>query len=110
MSGFTAYRDDQIQPADNAVPKGRFTIVRVTASGGHVYETRIDCPKGAPGNGLSEKDIEDKLRLALPGEEKKAEELIKATRTIKYGPLFTADINKKERVDATLALFYVHFY
>lgn len=70
--------DDQIQPADNAVPKGRFTIVRVTASGGHVYETRIDCPKGAPGNGLSEKDIEDKLRLALPGEEKKAEELIKA--------------------------------
>ncbi|QTN96089.1 MmgE/PrpD family protein [Bacillus sp. LJBV19] len=70
--------DDQIQPAENAVPKGRFTIVRVTASGGHVYETRIDCPKGAPGNGLSEKDIEDKLRLALPREEEKAEELIKA--------------------------------
>ena len=70
--------DDQIQPADNAVPKGRFTIVRVTAAGNHVYEARIDCPKGAPGNGLSEKDIEDKLRLALPGEEKRAAELIKA--------------------------------
>ncbi|MBT2573241.1 MmgE/PrpD family protein [Bacillus sp. ISL-51] len=70
--------DDRIHPAENAVPKGRFTIVRVAAAGNHVYETRVDCPKGAPGNGLSEEDIQGKLRLALPEEVQKAEALIDA--------------------------------
>ncbi|MCY8519470.1 MmgE/PrpD family protein [Bacillus atrophaeus] len=68
----------EIQPDPQAVPKGRFTIVRVFLSDGRVYEARVNCPKGAPGNGLSEEDIKEKLQLALQGDERKAASLITA--------------------------------
>ncbi|NTU25687.1 MmgE/PrpD family protein [Bacillus tequilensis] len=66
--------DNTIQPAPHAVPKGRFTIVRAYLSDGRMYEARVDCPKGAPGNELSEEDIKEKLKLTVPHE--KAQDII----------------------------------
>lgn len=63
---------------DNVVLKGCFIIVWVMAVGNYVYEVCIDCLKGVLGNGFFEKDIEDKFRFVLLGEEKRVVELIKA--------------------------------
>ncbi|MEC1661998.1 MmgE/PrpD family protein [Bacillus halotolerans] len=68
--------DNAIQPAPHAVPKGRFTIVRAYLSDGRICEARVDCPKGAPGNELSEEDIKEKLTLTVPHE--KARHIIPA--------------------------------
>lgn len=68
--------DNAIQPAPHAVPKGRFTIVRAYLSDGRICEARVDCPKGAPGNELSEEDIKEKLTLTVPQE--KARRIITA--------------------------------
>lgn len=68
--------DNAIQPAPHAVPKGRFTIVRAYLSDGRICEARVDCPKGAPGNELSEEDIKEKLTLTVPHE--KARHIITA--------------------------------
>lgn len=70
--------DNRIQPASQAVPKGRFTIVRAFLSDGRICEARVDCPKGAPGNGLSEEDVKEKLKLALPSDVQKATHIIEA--------------------------------
>ncbi|MCY9176573.1 MmgE/PrpD family protein [Bacillus inaquosorum] len=68
--------DNAIQPAPHAVPKGRFTIIRAYLSDGRICEARVDCPKGAPGNELSEEDIKEKLTLTVPYE--KARDIITA--------------------------------
>ncbi|MEC1646026.1 MmgE/PrpD family protein [Bacillus halotolerans] len=70
--------DNRIQPASQAVPKGRFTIVRAFLSDGCICEARVDCPKGAPGNGLSEEDVKEKLKSALPSDVQKASHIIEA--------------------------------
>nr|WGD69763.1 hypothetical protein P5630_06425 [Bacillus subtilis] len=41
-----------------------------------ICEPRVDCPKGAPGNELSEEDIKEKLTLTVPQE--KARRIITA--------------------------------
>lgn len=68
--------DDSIIPAPNAVPKNRFTIVKIKMIDGTLYEQRIDCPKGAPGNALSQYDLEFKLYESLPSNSLLAQQLI----------------------------------
>ncbi|MEC1620804.1 MmgE/PrpD family protein [Bacillus mojavensis] len=70
--------DNRIQPASQAVPKGRFTIVRAFLSDGRICEERVDCPKGAPGNGLSEEDVKEKLKSALSSDVQKAAQIVGA--------------------------------
>lgn len=57
--------DDTIEPARDAVPKGRFTIVKITVKNGESYSERVDCPRGAPGNALSLEDLKQKLEASL---------------------------------------------
>ncbi|MEK3960171.1 MmgE/PrpD family protein [Bacillus sp. FSL K6-1336] len=53
--------DQTIVPHSDAVPKGRFTIVKLTLSDGSTISKRVDVPQGAPGHALSTDDIMKKL-------------------------------------------------
>ncbi|MFP3839193.1 MmgE/PrpD family protein [Bacillus safensis] len=53
--------DQTIEPHPDAVPKGRFTIVKLTLSDGTTISKRVDVPRGAPGCALSKEDIIQKL-------------------------------------------------
>lgn len=53
--------DEMIEPHPDAVPKGRFTIVKLTLSDGTTISKRVDIPQGAPGCALSKEDIIQKL-------------------------------------------------
>ncbi|MCY1119608.1 MmgE/PrpD family protein [Bacillus safensis] len=53
--------DQTIEPHPDAVPKGRFTIVKLTLSDGTTISKRVDVPQGAPGHALSTDDIMKKL-------------------------------------------------
>ncbi|PTA82972.1 hypothetical protein C9414_17055 [Bacillus sp. Nf3] len=53
--------DQTIEPHPEAVPKGRFTIVKLTLSDGTTISKRVDVPQGAPGCALSKEDIIQKL-------------------------------------------------
>lgn len=53
--------DQTIEPHPDAVPKGRFTIVKLTLSDGTTISKRVDIPRGAPGCALSTEDILQKL-------------------------------------------------
>ncbi|AMM96217.1 MmgE/PrpD family protein [Bacillus pumilus] len=53
--------DQTIEPHPDAVPKGRFTIVKLTLSDGTIISKRVDIPRGAPGHALSTEDIMQKL-------------------------------------------------
>ncbi|MEW4193968.1 MmgE/PrpD family protein [Bacillus altitudinis] len=53
--------DQTIEPHPDAVPKGRFTIVKLTLSDGTTISKRVDIPRGAPGCALSTEDIIQKL-------------------------------------------------
>ncbi|MFM1652125.1 MmgE/PrpD family protein [Brevibacillus sp. B_LB10_24] len=70
--------DATVQPAPHAVPKGRFTIVKVITREGRVYAARVDRPRGAPGNCLSPAELQQKLTDALPDDQARAEQVIAA--------------------------------
>ncbi|QKN76575.1 MmgE/PrpD family protein [Bacillus pumilus] len=53
--------DQTKEPHPDAVPKGRFTIVKLTLSDGTTFSKRVDLPRGAPGHALSKEDIMQKL-------------------------------------------------
>ncbi|WP_368197772.1 MmgE/PrpD family protein [Bacillus pumilus] len=53
--------DQTIEPHPYAVPKDRFTIVKLTLSDGTIISERVDIPRGAPGHALSKEDIMQKL-------------------------------------------------
>ncbi|MER3125367.1 MmgE/PrpD family protein [Bacillus pumilus] len=53
--------DQTIDPHRDAVPKGRFTMVKLTLSDGTIISKRVDIPRGAPGHALSREDIMQKL-------------------------------------------------
>ncbi|UXO88525.1 MULTISPECIES: MmgE/PrpD family protein [Bacillus] len=53
--------DQTVEPHPDAVPKGRFTIVKLTLSDGTTMSKRVDIPQGAPGCALSKEDIIQKL-------------------------------------------------
>ncbi|MCY7481751.1 MmgE/PrpD family protein [Bacillus safensis] len=53
--------DQTTVPHPDAVPKGRFTIVKLTLTDGTTMTKRVDIPQGAPGCALSKEDIIQKL-------------------------------------------------
>ncbi|MEI4790828.1 MmgE/PrpD family protein [Bacillus sp. FJAT-53060] len=53
--------DHTVESHPDAVPKGRFTIVKLTLSDGTTISKRVDIPRGAPGHALSKVDIMQKL-------------------------------------------------
>jgi 2-methylcitrate dehydratase PrpD len=75
--------DETIEPAAHAVPKGRFTIVEVITSAGEAYRERIDCPRGAPGNGLSLEDLQYKLLASMDNDREKMHQLVQTIVTLK---------------------------
>lgn len=46
--------DADLVPTPNAMPKGRFTVLRVELADGTTLTERVDCPRGSPGRPLSE--------------------------------------------------------
>nr|WP_312109137.1 MmgE/PrpD family protein [Brevibacillus reuszeri] len=74
--------DSQIEPAPEAVPKGRFTIVEITTKDGQVYQERVDRPRGAPGNALSAADVQQKLTDVLTDAPALAEQLVDTTASL----------------------------
>ena len=63
--------DGSVKPHPEAQPKGRFTIVKVHLKDGNCMESRVDVPKGAPGNPLTEEEQQRKLLMCC-GERKAA--------------------------------------
>lgn len=55
--------DGSVKPHPEAQPKGRFTIVKVHLKDGNCMESRVDVPKGAPGNPLTEEEQQRKLLM-----------------------------------------------
>lgn len=55
--------DGSVKPRPEAQPKGRFTIVKVCLKDGTCMESRVDVPKGAPGNPLTEEEQQRKLLM-----------------------------------------------
>ncbi|OLP65639.1 hypothetical protein BACPU_12570 [Bacillus pumilus] len=53
--------DHRLEPHPEAVPKGRFTIVKLYLSDGTTVSERVDIPRGAPGQALSTEEIMQKL-------------------------------------------------
>ncbi|MGE1144672.1 MmgE/PrpD family protein [Bacillus pumilus] len=53
--------DQTIEPHPDAVPKGRFTMVKLTLTDGTTVSKRVDIPRGAPGHALSREDIMQKI-------------------------------------------------
>ncbi|WP_285769030.1 MmgE/PrpD family protein [Peribacillus sp. SI8-4] len=78
--------DATIKPSKEALPKGRFTIVTVTATNGNVLSKRIDTPKGSPGNPLTKSQLKTKLLHAI-GDEARAEQLIEAVHSLPISTL-----------------------
>lgn len=60
-------RYERLEPAPEAVPRGRFTIVTVVTKGGAAYSRRVDCPRGAPGRPLTAAELAAKFRDAACG-------------------------------------------
>ncbi|CAG7638448.1 hypothetical protein PAESOLCIP111_03942 [Paenibacillus solanacearum] len=69
--------DGGIEPAAQAVPKGRFTIVEVVTKNGDTYRERVDCPRGAPGNALTLDDLQAKLQASVPDDPARARQLVR---------------------------------
>lgn len=71
--------DAEHKPAAQAIPKGRFTIVRLTLADGAVYSREVCVPKGSPQAPLTDADLESKWRESAPDQEK-AERMMQAIR------------------------------
>jgi 2-methylcitrate dehydratase PrpD len=61
--------DAAVTPSESALPKGRFTIVKVKTIKGDLFSKRIDTPKGCPRNPLTEDELKSKLFHAVKDEE-----------------------------------------
>ena len=57
--------DAQHKPDAQAMPKGRFTAVRVTMSNGTVHTREVSVPKGSPGLPLTDAELEGKWKDAV---------------------------------------------
>ncbi|MGE6632022.1 MmgE/PrpD family protein [Bacillus sp. NPDC077027] len=53
--------DSHLEPHREAVPKGRFTIVKLYLSDGTTVSERVDIPRGAQGRALTKQELEQKL-------------------------------------------------
>lgn len=81
MEKIERIHDASIQPAKNAIPKGRFTIVEVKMDNGDVFQARVDVPKGSPIRPLEEAELVQKLFQAS-NDESLAKKLIEVINKI----------------------------
>ncbi len=58
--------DAQHIPAAQAMPKGRFTIIRIAMADGTVHTREVSVPKGSPGLPLTDAELEAKWQDAAP--------------------------------------------
>ncbi|MFK3936967.1 MmgE/PrpD family protein [Alkalihalobacillus sp. NPDC078783] len=61
MNKVTRQYDVTIKPSPHAVPKGRFTIVRIHLENGTILKSRVDAPFGSTDKPLSMGQLEQKL-------------------------------------------------
>lgn len=73
--------NDKIRPAKQAIPTGRFTIVKVLMKDGQLFEARIDAPRGSPVRPLSRKELEQKLHQAIADDDR-ANRLLKSIQQL----------------------------
>lgn len=69
--------DTEHIPDAQAIPQGRFTIVRITLADGSVHSREVIVPKGSPQAPLTDAELESKWRESAPDREK-AERIIQA--------------------------------
>ena len=66
-------------PDAQAIPKGRFTIVRITLADGSVHSREVSVPKGSPQAPLTDAELESKWRESAPNQHI-AEQILEAIR------------------------------
>lgn len=71
--------DAEHKPAAQAIPKGRFTVVRITLADGSVHSREVSVPKGSPQAPLTDAELESKWRESAPNQYK-AERIMEAIR------------------------------
>jgi 2-methylcitrate dehydratase PrpD len=76
--------DAEHKPDAQAIPKGRFTIVRLTLADGSVHSREVCVPKGSPQAPLTDAELESKWRESAPNQDK-AERIMQATRGLENG-------------------------
>ena len=73
--------DAEHKPDAQAIPKGRFTIVRITLVDGSVHQCEVSVPKGSPQAPLPDSELENKCRDFAPDQEK-AERILQIIRNL----------------------------
>jgi len=71
--------DAEHKPDAQAIPKGRFTIVRITLADGSIHSREVCVPKGSPQAPLMDAELESKWREFAPDQDK-AERILQAIR------------------------------
>ena len=71
--------DADHKPDAQAIPKGRFTIVRITLADGSVHSREVCVPKGSPQAPLMDAELESKWRESAP-DQHIAEQILEAIR------------------------------
>ena len=66
-------------PDAQAIPKGRFTIVRITLADGSIHSREVSVPKGSPQAPLTDAELESKWRESAPNQHI-AEQIMEAIR------------------------------
>jgi len=79
-------------PDAQAIPKGRFTIVRITLADGSVHSREVCAPKGSPQAPLTDAELESKWRESAPDPEE-AERILDAVRGLE-----TLSLSELERL------------
>jgi 2-methylcitrate dehydratase PrpD len=72
------------KPDAQAIPKGRFTIVRITLADGSVHSREVCVPKGSPQAPLMDAELESKWRDSAPNQDK-AERILEAILGLENG-------------------------
>ncbi|SFE54419.1 MmgE/PrpD family protein [Trichococcus pasteurii] len=78
--------DADHKPDPQAIPKGRFTIVRIALADGSVHSREVCVPKGSPQAPLSDAELESKWRESAPDLEV-AERILQAIRGLENSSL-----------------------
>lgn len=76
--------DAEHKPDAQAIPKGRFTIVRLTLADGSVHSREVCVPKGSPQAPLTDAELESKWCESAPVQHK-ADRIIQAIRGLENG-------------------------
>lgn len=76
--------DAEHKPDAQAIPKGRFTIVRLTLTDGSIHSREVCVPKGSPQAPLTDTELESKWRESAPDQDK-AERILQTIQDLENG-------------------------